>query len=125
MAEDLISGLRRTNPASGQSGTWTRGLLRVQRSNRSATLPPLNVKVFFFLIKVKYTGTKDYNTSFLDIGEHDAQEETNYLLENLVPSTLYKFKVSGESVCVEGQPTAVDVTTKISGKQKELQLTKI
>ena len=126
MAEDLISGLRRTNQASGQSGTWTRGLLRVQRSNRSATLPPLNVKgFFFFLIKVKYTGTKDYNTSFFDIGEQDAQEATNYLLENLVPGTLYKFKVSGESVCVEGQPTAVDVTTKISGKQKELQLTKI
>ena len=124
VAEDLNSGLLRTNPASGQSGTWTRGLLRVQPSNRSVTLPPLNVKGFF-LIKVKYTATKDYNTSFLDIGEHDAQEETNYLLENLVPDSLYKFKVSGESVCVEGQPTAVDVTTKISGKQTQVQLTKI
>ena len=103
---------------------WTRGLLQVQLSYRSATLPPLNVKVFF-LIKVKYTGTKDYNTSFFDIGEQDAQEATNYLLENLVPGTLYKFKVSGESVCVEGQPTAVDATTKMSGKQKQLQVTEI
>ena len=84
----------------------------------------LNIKGFFF-IKVKYTGTKDYNTSFLDIGEQDAQEATNYLLENLVPGTLYKFKVSGESVCVEGQPTAVHATTKMSGKQKQLQVTKI
>ena len=80
---------------------------------------------FSFLIKVKYTGTKDYNTSFFDIGEQDAQEATNYLLENLVPGTLYKFKVSGESVCVEGQPTAVDATTKMSGKQKQLQVTNI
>ena len=109
---------------------WTRGLLQVQLSYRSATLPPLNVKVFFifyyfFLIKVKYTGTKYYNASFFDIGEQDAQEATNYLLENLVPGTLYKFKVSGESVCVEGQPTAVDATTKMSGKQKQLQVTKI
>ena len=80
---------------------------------------------FFFLIKVKYTGTKDYNTSFFDIGEQDAQEATNYLLENLVPGTLYKFKVNGESVCVEGQPTAVDATTKMSGKQKQLQVTNI
>ena len=106
---------------------WTRDLLQVQLSYRSATLPPLNVKVFFFffLIKVKYTGTKDYNTTFFDIGEQDAQEATNYLLENLVPGTLYKFKVSGESVCVEGQPTAVEATTKMSGKQKQLQVTKI
>ncbi|XP_073227861.1 uncharacterized protein [Porites lutea] len=76
--------------------------------------PPTNVPEGGVKYKVKYTGTKDYNTSFLDIGEQDAQEATNYLLENLVPGTLYKFKVSGESVCVEGQPTAVDVTTKIS-----------
>ena len=27
MAEDLNSGLPRTNPASGQSGTWTRNIL--------------------------------------------------------------------------------------------------
>lgn len=26
MAEDLNSGLQRTNPASGQSGTWTRNI---------------------------------------------------------------------------------------------------
>ena len=39
MAEDLSSELPRTNPASGQSGTWT-SELRVQRSNHSATLPP-------------------------------------------------------------------------------------
>ena len=73
---------------------------------------------------MSYTGTKDYNTSFLDIGEQDAKEATNYLVENLVPGTLYNFKVSGESVCVEGQPTAVDATTTMSGKQKQLQLTK-
>ena len=82
--------------------------------------------IIFFLIKVKYTGTKYYNASFFDIGEQDAQEATNYLLENLVPGTLYKFKVSGgESVCVEGQPNAVDATTKMSGKPKQLQVTKI
>ena len=68
-------------------------------------------------------GTKDYNTSFLDIGEQHAQETRNYLVENLVPGTLYKFNVRGESVCVEGQPTVVDATTKMSGKQKQLQLT--
>ena len=45
------------------------------------------------------------------------------MLENLVPGTLYKFKVSGESVCVEGQPTAVDATTKMFGKQNQLQVT--
>ena len=70
-------------------------------------------------------GTKAYNSSFSDIGEQDAQDATNYLVENLVPGTLYKFKVSGESVCVEGQPTAVYATTKMSGKQKQLQVTKI
>ena len=76
-------------------------------------------------MKVKYTGTKDYNTSFLDIGEQDAQKATNYLVENLVPGTLYNFKVSGESVCWEGKPTTVDATTNTSGKQKQLQSTKI
>ena len=101
-----------------------RCLLRVQCSNHSVTLPPRNINCIFF-IKVKYTGTKDYNTSFLDIGEQDAKEGTNYLVENLVPGTLYNFKVSGESVCVEGQPTAVEATTNMSGKQKHLQLTKI
>ena len=46
-------------------------------------------------------------------------------MENLVPVTLYKFKVSGESVFVEGQPTAVDAITKMFGKQKQLQVTNI
>ena len=42
VAEDLNPGLARTNPASGQSGTWNRGpVLQVHRSNRPATLPSL------------------------------------------------------------------------------------
>ena len=41
MAEDLNSGLPRTNPASGQSGTWNRN---IPISNRSTTLPPSVVK---------------------------------------------------------------------------------
>lgn len=40
-AEDLNPWLARTNPAGGQSGTWTRdpGLQVRRRPNRSATLP--------------------------------------------------------------------------------------
>ena len=36
MAEDLNSGFRRSNPASGKSGTWTRNILIA-----SAPLKPL------------------------------------------------------------------------------------
>ena len=41
MAEDLNSELPWTNPAGGQSGTWTGASeLHVQRSNHSAMLRP-------------------------------------------------------------------------------------
>ena len=41
VAEDLNSGLPRTNPASGRSGLELGASeLQVQRSNRSATPPP-------------------------------------------------------------------------------------
>ena len=67
--------------------------------------------------KVKYTGTKYYNSSFLDIGEQDPNAATNSVLENLVPGTRYNFEVNIISVCGESQPTAAEVTTKMSGKQ--------
>ena len=67
--------------------------------------------------KVKYTGRKNYNASFFDTGERDADEGTNFVMGNLVPGTLYNFKVNGISVCGEGQPNTVDATTKMAGKQ--------
>ena len=45
---DLSSGLPRTNPASGQCRTSTRGLLnhyKVQHSGPQAMLPPSNVSL--------------------------------------------------------------------------------
>ena len=73
---------------------------------------------------MKYTGRKDYNTSFFDTGERDADEGTNFVVGNLVPGTLYNFKVNGISVCGEGQPNTVDATTKMAGKQYQPQFNK-
>ena len=73
---------------------------------------------------MKYTGRKDYNTSFFDTGERDADEGTNFVVGNLVPGTLYNFKVNGISVCGEGQPSTVDATTKMAGKQYQPQFNK-
>ena len=66
---------------------------------------------------MKYTGKKYYNSSFLDIGEQDADSATKYLVGNLVPGTRYNFEVISTSVCGESLPSAVDITTQISGKQ--------
>ncbi|KAM7435782.1 Protein sidekick-1 [Porites harrisoni] len=76
--------------------------------------PPKNVPVEGLRYKVKYTGRKNYNTSFFDTGERDADEGTNLVMRNLVPGTLYNFKVNGISVCGEGQPNTVDATTKMA-----------
>ena len=73
---------------------------------------------------MKYTGRKDYNTSFFDTGERDVAEGTNFVVGNLVPGTLYNFKVNGISVCGEGQPNTVDATTKMVGKQLQPQFNK-
>ena len=78
----------------------------------------LSIYSFIYVFtKVKYTGTKHYNSSFLDIGEQDPNEATNSVVENLVPGTRYNFEVNSVSVCGESQPTAAEVTTKMSGKQ--------
>lgn len=78
----------------------------------------LSIYSFIYVFsKVKYTGTKYYNSSFLDIGEQDPDEATNNLVGNLVPGTRYNFEVNSISVCGESQPTAAEVTTKITGKQ--------
>ena len=78
----------------------------------------LSIYSFIYVFtKVKYTGTKHYNSSFLDIGEQDPDEATNSVVENLVPGTRYNFEVNSVSVCGESQPTAAEVTTKMSGKQ--------
>ena len=78
----------------------------------------LSISSFIYVFtKVKYTGTKYYNSSFLDIGEQDPNAATNSVLGNLVPGTRYNFEVNIISVCGESQPTAAEVTTKMSGKQ--------
>ena len=78
----------------------------------------LSIYSFIYVFtKVKYTGTKHYNSSFLDIGEQDPDEATNSVVQNLVPGTRYNFEVNSVSVCGESQPTAAEVTTKMSGKQ--------
>ena len=78
----------------------------------------LSIYSFIYVFtKVKYTGTKHYNSSFLDIGEQDPDEATNSVVENLVPGTRYNFEVNSVSVCGESTPTAAEVTTKMSGKQ--------
>ena len=66
---------------------------------------------------MKYSGKKYYNSSFLDNGEQDADGATKYLVGNLVPGTRYNFKVISISDCGESLPSAVDVTTQMSGKQ--------
>ena len=77
--------------------------------------------IIFIFFEVKYTGRNYYNTSFFDTGEQDADGGTNFVVGNLVPGTLYNFKVNGISVCGEGQPNTVDATTKMAGKQYQSQ----
>ena len=48
VAEDLNSGLPRTNPASREGGTGTEGLqITSPALSNSAMLPPLILRVFF------------------------------------------------------------------------------
>ena len=66
---------------------------------------------------MKYTGTKYYNSSFLDFDVQGPNTATNSLVRDLVPGTRYNFEVNSISVCGESQPTTAEVTTKMSGKQ--------
>ena len=80
MAEDLNSGLPWTNPASGQSGTWTQGLrilLEVRRSNHSATLPPK--KEHWLLICIIYQ-TQEENTASASAAFHATSYSLSHFL---------------------------------------------
>lgn len=67
---------------------------------------------------MKYTGTKAYNRTFTDSGTKDVKKSTNYKVNELVPGTIYNFKVYGISACGDSLPALLlnDVTTKSTSK---------
>ena len=67
---------------------------------------------------MKYSGSKPYNQSFIHEGFKQAHRSTTYTVEGLVPGSIYKFEVYGNSVCKDGVHTYLpnDVKTETAGE---------
>ena len=68
-----------------------------------------------FIIKVNYSGTKEYDEAFSDIKSKSVGKSTQYTVTGLFPGTSYKFKVYATSACGDSSPLTSDVKTKMAG----------
>ncbi|KAL9950698.1 hypothetical protein ACROYT_G043239 [Oculina patagonica] len=61
---------------------------------------------------VKYSGTKPYNQSFTHEGFTQADKSTKYTVKGLMPGSIYKFEIVGNSVCGDGAPVRLPNSVK-------------
>jgi len=73
-------------------------------------------KWLFLSVKVKYSGKKDYNKTFVSSGSRYADKSKTYTVKDLVPGTSYTFQVYGTSDCGNSSLINYNVETKIAGK---------
>ncbi len=68
---------------------------------------------------MKYSGTKPYNQSFTHEGFKQADKSTKYTVKGLMPGSIYKFEIVGNSVCGDGAPVRLpnSVKTEMEGEQ--------
>ena len=68
------------------------------------------------IFKVKYSGTKSYDSSFTQEGMKEAKESAITTVKDLVPGTQYKFELYGSSECGQSLSKYVYEKTKMKGK---------
>ena len=68
------------------------------------------------IFKVKYSGTKSYNSSFTHGGIKEAEEAGETTVKDLVPGTQYTFELYGSSECGKSPSQSVSEKTKMKGK---------